>query len=359
DRIDIIGQRRRFYKIRTSNGATGWVDGRQLLSTEDMDDLKTLAERAAKAPSQGRATAFEPLNVHSAPNRQAPSFFQISPDAQADVIAHERHPRVPFDSPEFIPAPPIRPARKKAGKQDLPPPPSPKAPAPPQNWVELSARPTPTQPVPPPATPKSAAPAAAPSSDSPMDDWTLIRSAKGQTGWVLTRMLLMTIPDEVAQYAERARISAYFNIGSISDHGENKPVWLWATLSQAGAPNDFDNLRIFTWSTRRHHYETSFIERGLKGYLPLRVYSGSDPKTAAGFRVEILDKNGTRMERDYALNNFRARVIVRREPQPAARWYVAPVRKRPTIRLAEDDEPTEPDTGRKGLLDTIKDRLRR
>ncbi len=123
ERIDIIGQRRRFYKVRTSTGAVGWVDGRQLLTTSDMDALQTLAERAAKAPSQGRATVFEPLNVHSAPNRQAPSFFQIAPDAQADVIAYERHPRVPFVAPEFIPAPPVRPTRKKAKKLEFPPPP--------------------------------------------------------------------------------------------------------------------------------------------------------------------------------------------------------------------------------------------
>jgi uncharacterized protein YgiM (DUF1202 family) len=58
EKVDIIGRRRRFYKIRTKSDKEGWLDGRQLLSTRNMADLKKLAESAATAPSQGRATVF-------------------------------------------------------------------------------------------------------------------------------------------------------------------------------------------------------------------------------------------------------------------------------------------------------------
>jgi hypothetical protein len=88
------------------------VDGRQLLSTKDMSDLRALAERAAKAPSQGRASVFEALNVHSIPNRQSPSFFQIAANAQVDVITHQRAERVPYEPGEFIPALPAKPLQE-------------------------------------------------------------------------------------------------------------------------------------------------------------------------------------------------------------------------------------------------------
>ena len=36
-----------------------------------------------------------------------------------------------------------------------------------------------------------------------MEDWNLIRTKDGKAGWVLSRMLVMAIPDEVAQYSGR------------------------------------------------------------------------------------------------------------------------------------------------------------
>lgn len=351
ERVDIIGRRRRFYKIRTAAGAEGWVDGRQLLTPEDMDALNGLAERAKDAPSQGRAGVFEALNVHTLPNRQAPSFFQVTADAQADVIAHQRVPRVVMDAPEFIPsAPASRRKNARTGKQPaIPPPPAPQPPRPPKDWMALSGHPgglSSLPPAPPPAAPAT----------GPVDDWSLIRSKDGRAGWVLTRMLLMAIPDEVAQYAERARISAYFSLGRIDDKGTSKPVWLWATLSQPGVDYDFDCLRIFTWSTRRRRYETSFIERNLQGYLPLLVY-GEPGRGAKGFKVVVTEKTGERVERDYILNGFRARLAARRPPPPRPQWLTQ-VRSG----KADDAPPEQPEMSwgdrLRSLWESVRRRLR-
>ncbi|MBI5084667.1 MAG: SH3 domain-containing protein, partial [Acidobacteria bacterium] len=294
ERLEIIGKRRRFLKVRTKSGEEGWVDGRQLLSTANMKELRRLGERASKAPSQGRATVFETLNVHTAPNRQSPSFLHITPAQQVDVIAHERAPRVPFEPPDLIEAGPFdQPAKKVRRKKSAPadpPPPAGRPPGVPAGWLEMSGWPDGVPPMPEKSPAKTGSARPAPSS-APMDEWTLVRAQGGQAGWVLSRMLLMAIPDEVAQYAERARIVAYFSIGSVKDRGETKLSWLWATLSRGDVNWHFDSLRVFVWNSRRHRYETSFIERGLKGYLPLRLENpGSD--SAGGFRVVVEEKNG-------------------------------------------------------------------
>jgi hypothetical protein len=360
DPVDIIGQRRRFCRIRTKSGAEGWVDGGQLLSPDDMKAIKQLAERAAGAPAQGRATAFELLNVHTIPNRQAPSFFQVTPDAQADVIAHQRVRRTVFEPPELIRTLPAAPpsARKKKAPP-VPPPPAGRPPALPADWMTLSGRPGGV--IPPPASVKKPAtppvPASLPASGPPMEDWTLIRAKDGRTGWVLTRLLLMSVPDEVAQYAERARISAYFSLGTINDQGSAKPVWLWATLSARGADYDFDSLRIFIWSTRRHRYETSFIERNMRGYLPLRL-QGQPGAGVNSFRVTVDEKSGTRTEREYAVQGYRARLAGRRPPAQEEPWYSAPSKKR-----GGGTPPQAPEadwSGRtKGLIEELKGYLKR
>lgn len=357
ERVDIIGRRRRFYKVRTSAGAEGWVDGRQLLRPEDMDALRALAERAKGAPSQGRAGVFEALNVHTLPNRQAPSFFQITAEGQADVIAHERVPRVSMEAPEFIPsAPAAAPRRKSVSKKEpaAPPPPAARPPGLPKEWMELSGHPG-GQNLPPVEKQPAAAAPTAPA--GPVDDWSLIRSKNGRAGWVLTRMLLMSIPDEVAQYAERARIAAYFSLGKVDDHGVEKPVWLWATLSQRGVDYDFDNLRIFTWSARRHRYETSFIERNLRGYLPVRLY-GAPGQGVKGFRVVVVEKSGERVERDYGLQGFRARVTARRPPPAEESWPTGLQGERKSEPQAEQRAQGWGERLR-GLVDRVKSRFRR
>jgi len=161
----------------------------------------------------------------------------------------------------------------------------------------------------------------------------------------------------VAQYAERARITAYFPLGTVSDQGKDKTIWLWAALSERGVDHDFDSLRIFTWSTRKHRYETSFIERGLKGHLPVHVVTGPGG-AATGFKVVVQEKTGAVVEREYALQGFRARVVARKESGYPPSWL--PEKKQPVPPGAETTAPTPGWRERtSGWLEAVKKKLKR
>jgi hypothetical protein len=330
DRVEIIQRRRRFLKVRTPSGAEGWTDERQLLAKEDMDSLRELSRQAKTMLAQGQATTFGDLNVHTQPWRQSPSFIQIKEGEKVDVLIHRAVPRADMPPRKPLIPPPAKKAKKTAGKKSreepkYPPPPLPAPPAPPANWLELSkTEPADELPADEEEEEKPAPPVA-------MDDWSLVRLANGTSGWVVTRRLVMAIPDEVAQYAEGRRIVSYFPLGEVQDGGENKHNWLWTTIGTGTHPYDFDSFRVFVWSLRRHRYETAYIERNIRGFAPVLLRdvgltSAAKGRSEAtetrypGFAVCMENKDGQRYLREYAfLSN-----IVRRagdkaceEPPPA------------------------------------------
>jgi hypothetical protein len=178
----------------------------------------------------------------------------------------------------------------------------PKPPGPPPDWLALSK----TE-LPPEDAPSAKEEAAA--KPLPTDNWCLIRTPAGQSGWALTRQVRMAIPDEVAQYAEGHRIVSYFPLGEVADGDEHKKIWLWTTIGHAG-PYDFDSFRVFVWSLRHHRYETAYIERNLEGFAPVslrdvelssNVRNRTTTAKFPGFAVCVTGKDGERHQKEFAL----------------------------------------------------------
>ena len=347
DRLDIIDVRRRLVRVRTANGAEGWVDANLLLSAQQMEELRKMAEDSQKLPSQGAATVFEALNMHTEPNRPSPSFHQIPEGGAVEVLAHRITPRSavrPRGAALAKAAAPPKASKPKAPKKGaavyLLPLPAP--PAPPANWEKISRpRASDLPDFTPPETPAVS-----------LDDWDLVRAKDGTVGWVLARNLYMSVPDDVAQYAEGKRITAYLALGDVRDGDEVKHNWLWTTADSTLKTAEFDSFRVFVWSKSRHRYETAFIERNVTGFYPVELadvnagelakQTGSK-KTGSrnrerdrdqnadqekGFSVIVRDKDGTLYKRIYGFSGYHVRLVSK-----------TPVTRRDTL-LAMDVAPS-------------------
>jgi SH3-like domain-containing protein len=333
DKLDVLELRRRFIKVRTGQGIEGWTDSNLLLTDQQMGDLRHLAEGASKLASQGKATPFDVLNMHSAPARQSPSFFQIAENEPVEVIGHVLAPHVAPPEPTQAPIASKRPApprKSKAKAKDTQAPPVPSPPPPPRNWKELSKPKAADL-----ASARQAVQAAAAAAlVQQFDDWDLIRTRDGKVGWVLARMLTMSIPDEVAQYAEGHRITAYLALGEVQDKEKDKKHnWLWTTSSAGQHPYEFDSFRVFVWSTKRHHYETAYIERNVQGFYPVEAapLPGQEEKA---FSVVLREKDGTLCKRTYGFSGYHVRMIskIPYTPPPAL----------PEVRTSRNFDPPPP-----------------
>ncbi|MEI9970940.1 MAG: SH3 domain-containing protein [Ignavibacteriota bacterium] len=261
DRLEIVDQRRSFLKVRAPNGAEGWIEQNKLLGAADMTNLKALAARAASMPSQGRAVTDTDLRVRIQPASGAPSFLILKENDKVDVLTHVRRPRTDLPRKPLVAPPPkkAKATRKSAKKDQVPPPPMPAPPAPPPNWLELSKNDLPDDDPPPPGPPE------------PTDGLEPGAHARWPIGVGLDATPSDGNPDEVAQYAEGHRIVSYFSLGSIEDGDQRKDTWLWTTIGDGVRTYDFDSLRVFVWSVRRHRYETGHIEKNLVGYSPVEL----------------------------------------------------------------------------------------
>ncbi len=303
DRLEILQKRRKFLRVRARSGAEGWTSENQLLAAADMAALRELSARAARMPTQGAATTYGDLPVHTTPSTAAPSFLTVHKGEKVDVVAHLVVPQTDQPArPALISPQPKKPKvlpKKKESKGKYPPPPMPKPPPLPADWLELSKSESAAEEPDPEPEPE----------DKPVrtNNWSLVRMPSGQSGWVLTRRLVMAIPDEVAQYAEGHRIVSYFALSEAQDGGERKPTWLWTTIGGSGHTYDFDSFRVFVWSLRHRRYETAYVQHNVEGYEPVLVeqveYGGKG--TAAGkypgFSVCVQKRDGARYLEEFAL----------------------------------------------------------
>jgi SH3-like domain-containing protein len=347
ERVEVIQTRRRFILVRTAGGAEGWTDNRQLLDAAQLATIRDMAVRATRLPSRGKAAATTQLNMHAEAARTSPNIYQLQEKAQVEVVARKVVARAtqPTVGPLVIarPKPPVR--RKKessdSAKAKVPPPPMPAAPKPPGDWQKMSrVAAVPVEKVP--------DEEAEPPKPVPLDDWSLVVTSDGNAGWVLSGMLSMAIPDEVAQYSEGARITSYYKLGQAEDEGKTHNHWLWTTLSQRNAPFDFDAYRVFIWSIRHHRYETAFVERHIEGVLPAAVHQIEVPngKTTAkvqGFTVMLRREDGKLDRKTFWFEPYKVRLVdeavVEMPGDPMEAEPTTPGRSAPVEQIANEQKP--------------------
>ncbi len=355
EKLEVLQVRRRFVRVRTSRDEEGWTEMRNLLGPEQMEALEEQSKRAKSLPTQGEATVYTPLNIHTEPSRTSTSFYRLTEGVKVDVVGHQVVPRSNApQAPPFQITKPTPPPRKKKPKKEpaVPPPPRPAAPAVPSNWRELSKTDLPEPP-----SDKLIAAKEKAEKPVPMEDWSFVRTKDGKGGWALTRNLVMAIPDEVAQYSEGARITSYHALAEVKDGEETKHHWLWTTTRDSGLGCDFESFRVFIYMLKRHRFETAYIERRVEGFYPVTVTPGAVPK----FSLIVRNDAGTGLvRRTYVLEGYMVRKVgeepYQMKPGTPGATTEGNAPKEPGD--DKDDDSTD-DSAKPSVLDRIKGLFRK
>lgn len=252
--LEVLEHGRRFLKVKTEKNEIGWLEERAVIDAGEYKVFQDLADQHKKDFVVATGTLRDDAYLHVSPGRSTDRFYLLPENDKLQLLVRASVPKV-----------------------------APGTPAP----VKKTAAPVPA--VPAKSATSQAAPSDKPAKDEdetktadvqpevPMEDWWLIRDAQGRVGWLGAGRVDVDVPDEVGQYAEGQRIVGAYVLMKVTDQQADVPdhqVPEYVTAMsppRSGLPFDFDQIRVFTWSVKRHRYETAFRIRPIQGFLPVKV----------------------------------------------------------------------------------------
>ena len=278
EKLVVLDRTRRAIKVRTPRGEVGWVEEKLTADQKTADQFAALRDTYRNEPVVATATARDEVYLHAAPGRETARFYRLAEGDALSLLERATVPKVSANAP--VPRGAVRSTTQSpAQSAGAPTGQTPPASATPEDAGRDADKA---------AANEAGEPVSAPLPAPVMEDWWLARNGKGQTGWILSRMVDVAVPDALARYAEGQRIVGAYVLHTVDDpesgmldNGkpvERIPEYL-ALLSpyKAGLPYDFDQVRVFIWNVKKHRYETAFREHNIVGYLPATIGSMKDP----------------------------------------------------------------------------------
>ena len=293
ERLELLERDRRFLRVKTEKGQIGWIEEHAVVNPEVVSGFDQLKKAQEHDPVVATGVLRDDGYLHLKPGRDTDRYYLLSEADKLQLLLRASVPKSvgpqAFGTASSIAsvyaasakkaAERAHSAREKAAAEKAenknapavafnPAPPPPPAeglenPGPVAGEAATNAVPAPTAPPPPPA----------------MEDWWMVRDNQGRVGWMMARRIDVDVPDEIAQYAEGQKMVAAYLLRKVYDPDSSfadKQAPEYVTVLnpyQDGLPYDFSQVRVFTWNTRKHRYETAFRQRNLQGYLPVIVAS--------------------------------------------------------------------------------------
>jgi len=246
DRLYALARFRQWTHVRLLDGRDGWVDKDGLMAAATYAEDERLLSELSNLPAQATGHAADLANVHMQLSRKAAVVAQVKSNQELAVFARRIVERPQESSTPDVPSIPS-------------------------------------------STPEA---------------WYLIRTA-ARAGWILGRLVQLDVPNSISAYAQDVNVVAWLVLNRVDDNDHQVPQYLVADRSGTEV-YDFSHIRVLTWWKKKQAYAIAYREGDLQGHFPiLATHEGSVPY----FRLRLVDSNGAKYQKVYALFDTITRVI--------------------------------------------------
>jgi len=238
-RLQVVEHGRRFLKVKTDKGEVGWIEDHGVIDQAVFDKFAALEKDNANDPVVATGVLRDDYWLRDAPGRTSDRFYLLPENDKLQLLMRASVPKP--EPPQEVLVPMEKPVSRLKNRASVPPPPD-------------------------------------------LEDYWLVRDSGGHVGWVRARMLDEDVPDAIAGLAEGQKIVGAYILRKVYDPEAGVPgnqvgeYVAFLAPWKDGLPWDFDQVRVFTWNTKKHRYETAYRERNIAGYLPVTV-NAEDPNT--------------------------------------------------------------------------------
>jgi hypothetical protein len=271
--LEVLQSGRRFLKVQTEKKEIGWIEERAVIDSKTFKAFEELGVQHKDDPVVSTGTLRDDVYMHLTPGRDTDRFYLLAGNSKvqllvrASILKGSAPGAAPVPKPVTPPPAPAATTAAKTAKTGAGSKTAPK----PDAEAEIPSQPEPAPP--------------------PMEDWWLVRDGQGHAGWMLAGRMDVDVPDEIGVYAEGQRIvgayllnRVYDSEATTADHMVSQYVTVLSP-PKAGLPFDFDQIRVFTWSLKRHRYETAFRLHPIQGFLPVRVTNPTGGAPVFNFQI--------------------------------------------------------------------------
>jgi hypothetical protein len=225
-RLQVLEHGHRFLKVKTDRGEVGWIEDHDVIDQKIYEHFAQLQADHVRDPVVATGVLLDEYFLRDDPGRQSDRFYLLPENDKLQMLVRASVPKPA--TPQGVPVP-----------------------------LKSGAAAGPPAPV--------------------LEDYWLVRDTTGKVGWVRGRMLDEDVPDAIAGLAEGQKIVGAYVLRTVDDPDANVPddkVAEYVTFLapwKDGLPYDFNQVRVFTWNTKKHRYETAFRDREIAGFLPASV----------------------------------------------------------------------------------------
>lgn len=224
----------KWLKVRTPSGKEGWVESRDVLKRQYLEEWQGLKKQLENKKPQMIGHTSDDVYLRLRPGRETIKVYKMIGAKELEIFSVVHIERIDPTRPTATPTP----KSTKIVKEE-----------PPKKKERRKKN---------------------DSSERKFETWYLVKTKEGSAGWIYASLVNIAVDEEALKYVEGKPILTQHILSVTKDEEEQEhPCYLLVERDDR-SNQDFERVRVLIWNLKRDRYEVSF-RLNINGLFPIDI----------------------------------------------------------------------------------------